>query len=203
MIIYGSKSTLITTAIVPESCSSCGTHNSVEMAVFQKYGHVFWIPFIPTGKTGVTQCSHCKKVLEKKEFSSSLNLFYQNLKSTSKTPLWTFTGLALLVGLIVWGKISGEQHNEEKAAMVATPQKGDIYEIKTNEGEYTLYKVASLKGDTVFVLASQFATNKYKGLNELKSKGDEAFVPISSPITKSELKKMLEKGEIMDVDRKE
>ncbi len=203
MIIYGSKSTLITTALVPESCSSCGTHNSVEMAVFQKYGHVFWIPFIPTGKTGVTQCAHCKQVLEKKEFSSSLNLFYQNLKATSKTPLWTFTGLALLLGLIIWGRINGEQVAEERATFISAPQKGDIYEIKTNDGAYTLYKVASLKGDTVFMLASQFVTNKHKGLNDLKSKGVESFLPIPSPITKSELKNMLEKGEIIGVDRKE
>ncbi|SMD42886.1 hypothetical protein SAMN00777080_1453 [Aquiflexum balticum DSM 16537] len=89
MIIFGSKATQVASETINEKCASCGTPNSIQMTVFQKYAHVFWIPSFPMGKTSITQCSHCKQVLEKKEFSRNLNTNYEILKSKSKTPIWT------------------------------------------------------------------------------------------------------------------
>jgi phage FluMu protein Com len=202
MIIYGSKATQVATENINDKCPNCGTQNSIQMTVFQKYAHVFWIPFFPIGKTAATQCSHCKQVLQKKEFTGNLNNDYETLKSNSKTPIWTFSGLALLTALIIWGTISGKQNDEKNAKLILTPQKGDIYEIKKDYKQYTLYKVENIAGDTVFVFVNQYETNKITGLSGLKNKGDEAFIQEPLPILKKELKVMLDKGEIIDIDRK-
>ena len=202
MIIYGSKATQIATESIAEKCPNCGTQNSIQMGVFQKYAHIFWIPLFPIGKTGVTQCSHCKQTLLKKEFNGALNESYENIKGQSKTPIWTFSGLALISVLVVWGVFSEKQNDEKNAKLIQTPQSGDVYEIKKDYKQYTLYKVESVSADTVFLLINQFETNKLSGLTDLKNKGDESYSQDIITMLKDDLKKLLDKGEIIDIDRK-
>jgi hypothetical protein len=202
MIIFGSKATQVATKNINDECTNCGTQNSIQMIVLQKYAHVFWIPFFPIGKTGVTQCSHCKQVLEKKEFPDNLKNHFEALKLTGKTPVWTFSGLAALSILIIWGVVSTSQKNEKNASLILTPQKGDIYEVKMDYDQYTLFKVENVAGDTVFIIINEYETNKVTGLVDLKNKGDEAFIQEPLPMLKTALKSMLEKGEIINIDRK-
>ena len=202
MIIYGSKATNVATENINGNCPNCGTPNSIQMAVFQMYAHVFWIPCFPMGKTGLTQCAHCKQVLQNKEFTGSIYNSYVTLKTNSKVPIWTFTGLALLSVLIIWGVINDKVNEEKNAKLILTPQKGDIYSVKNDHREYTLYQVDDVAGDTVFIKISQYETNKITGLAHLKNKGDEAFIQETLPIHKTELKSMFKKGEIIDIDRK-
>lgn len=130
MIFYGSKATKIGTESLFDKCSNCGTSNSMEMVVYQRYAHIYWIPFFPIGKTVGTYCSHCKQVLPNKEFSDTLKISFSNLKAASKTPVWTFTGLALAAVLIVWGVSMSKQKDQQNAALIVDPRKGDIYEVR-------------------------------------------------------------------------
>ncbi len=202
MIIYGSKATELKTENITGKCPHCATPASVQMTVFQKFAHIFWIPFFPTGKTGATSCSHCKQVLQKKEFDTSLLENYETLKVQTKTPVWTFSGLVILILLISWGVVQSRQHDAKNAKIILIPQKGDIYEIKNGYQQYTLYKVDSIAGDTVYLLTHQYETTKLSGLRDLKNKGDEAYSADLLPMLKSDLKTMLDKGEIVDIDRK-
>lgn len=86
---------------------------------------------------GMSVCSHCKQVLQKKEFPEDLKISYHNLRSASKTPVWMFSGLALAAILIVWGMTVSKQNDEKYAQMIVTPQKGDMYEVKIRQ--WTLY----------------------------------------------------------------
>ena len=202
MIIYGSKSKELAKEILTDKCQNCGTQNWIDMHVFQKYAHVFWIPFFPMGKTGVSQCDHCKQVLKLKEMPASLTASYDNLKSQTKTPIWMFSGLALVAVLITIGVINDKKKDEKNAQLILTPQNGDIFEIKTKDNQYTLYKIDQIQGDSVFVRVNNYETNKATGIDDLKKKGDNAYSEEVLGLSKSELKVMLDKGEIIDVDRK-
>jgi hypothetical protein len=201
MIIYGSKATHVATEHTAEKCNSCGTQNSVQLNIFQKYAHIFWIPFFPIGKTAVSQCHHCKQVLKLNEFPSSTKLAYDNVKNQKKAPFWMFSGLALVAVFIVFSSYQSKLSAERNAALILAPVKGDIFEIKTEDNQYTLYKVANVQGDSVFIRFNQYETNKITGLTDLKRKGDAAYSPETFALTKSALKQMLEKGEIRDIDR--
>lgn len=202
MVVFGSKATEVATEVIQDKCSNCGTQNSVRMTVFQKYAHVFWIPFFPIGKTGLTQCSHCKQVLEKKEFPVYLRSNYETLKLKGKTPVWTFSGIILFIAFFIFGGIMSKQREEKNLMLIASPQAGDIFEIKIDYKQYTLYKVEKIDGDTVFVLLNDYETNKRRGLKDLKIRRDESFSGESIPILKPDLKMMLDEGEIMDIERK-
>ena len=149
----------------------------------------------------MTQCTHCKQVLEKKEFNPILRSSYEMVKAKSKTPLWTFSGLVLLVALFILGGITSNRNAEQNAQFIAAPQRGDVYEIKLDNKQYTLYKVENIVGDTVFVLAHEYESNKRRGLSDLKKRGDLAYFPEPFSILKSDLEAMLESNEILDIDR--
>ncbi len=202
MIIYGTRGKELAKEIITDKCPNCGTQNSIDMHVFQNYAHVFWIPFFPTGKTGVSQCDHCKQVLKLNQMPSSLKDSYENIKTQTKTPVWMFAGLALVAALIVVGVISEKQKGEKNSKLILIPQVGDIFEIKTKEGQYTLYKVGEVSHDSVFLQFHNYETNKMSGLNDLKKKGDNAYTEEMYGVSKGELKQMLDKDEIIDIDRK-
>jgi hypothetical protein len=200
MLIYGSKATLLAKEILVEKCTSCGTMNSVELSLFQKYAHIFWIPFFPMGKTGVSQCQHCRQVLKLNEMPESVRVSYDNLKKQSKTPVWIFAGPGLVVLIIIMITISEKQKDSRNAKLILSPQKGDIFEVKSGNN-YTLYKVSNVVEDTVYIFFNQFETNKITGLSDLKQKGNEAYTDIVQPFLKSDLKDLFDKGKIIDIDR--
>lgn len=199
MIIYGSRNIELAKEHILDKCPHCGTSNSIDMHVFQKYAHVFWIPFFPMGKTGVSQCDHCKQILKVKEMPDSLRQSYENLKTSSKTPVWTFAGIALVVGLITLGIISDKKNDEKNAQLITAPQTGDIFEIKIKERQYTVYKVKEVSKDSVYLLVNNYEVNKRSGIDELKSKDYATDV---YALSKGELKKMFDSGEIIDIERK-
>ena len=202
MIIYGSKTKQLAKEVLIDKCPNCGTQSRVELYVFQKYAHIFWIPFFPLGKIAVSQCDHCKQVLKLKEMPASLTTAYENLRAQTKTPIWTFSGLALFTVLIATGILNDKKNDEKNARLVLALQSGDIFEVKTKENQYTLYQVENIEGDSAFIRINQFETNKVSGLADLKSKGESAYSEDVYPFSKTELKVMLEKGEIIDIQRK-
>lgn len=224
MIVYGSSSTHLITEPILENCPSCNKLNSLYMSVFQKYAHVFWIPFFPIGKVGATQCTHCQQVLRHTHFTIPLRNHYDILKSQTKTPIWTFAFL-IIISLIAAGAIiATKKHQSDNAANILAPRKGDVYEIKLSFSKryqilnsqlpalpensatdalnkYTLNKVDSVGQDDVFVFQNQYETDKISGLKEMRSKGVEGYDTISYPISIKDLKTMFDEGEIIDIER--
>lgn len=198
MIIYGSRNIEVAKEHIFEKCPHCGTSNSIDMHVFQKYAHVFWIPFFPMGKSGVSQCDHCKQILKEKEMPEALMSNYQTLKASSRTPVWTFSGLALVAILITFGIISDQKKDAKNAQLILAPKAGDIFEVKTKEGQYTLYLVGEVKADSVYIRANNFEVNKASGLYKLKEKG---FSEDVYGFSKAEIKTMFDNGEILDIER--
>jgi hypothetical protein len=201
MIIYGTKGKLLAKETLFEKCTNCGSQNSVELVVYQRYAHVFWIPFFPTFKKGYSQCGHCKQVLEVKQMPASLQESFDRLKKSTKAPIWTFTGLALFTVLIAMIIISIRNENAENKKLVADPRKGDIYEVKLGSSSYTLYKVDEVVGDTVYVVQNMYETNKSSGLSDLKTKpfAEDEVIGYS----KAEIKTLFDDDKIVDVDRKQ
>ncbi|ULQ55204.1 hypothetical protein KJS94_11180 [Flavihumibacter rivuli] len=198
MIIYGTRSTELAKEVLTDKCQNCGTQNCIDMHVFQKYAHIFWIPFFPMGKIGLSQCDHCKQVLKVKEMPASLKASYDNLKAQTKAPIWMFSGLAVVAVLIMTSVVSDKKKDERNAKLILSPQVGDIFEVKTRNNNYTLYRVDQVKGDSVFIQASTYEVNRLKGLKDVRLKEYSSDV---YGFSKIELKEMFSKGEILDINR--
>ena len=101
MIIYGWRATQVANESIAESCPSCKNQNALQMFVFQRYAHIFWIPMFPIGKSGASQCGHCKQVLKSKQMPADVKLAYENVAAQAKIPYWTFAGLAIIAVLVI------------------------------------------------------------------------------------------------------
>lgn len=201
MIISGTNSKLINQQSFKGKCHYCGEENCVEIHVKQNYWHVFWIPFVPTKKVAVSVCMNCKNTLEGKDLPEDYNYAYQKIKSESKTPIWMWSGLGLVVLLIAFGVYTGNQNDEENLKLVSAPKSGDVYEFRTKEGNYTLAKVYSVKGDSVYLKWSLFETDKITGLSKIETKSDESFSQSSEGFTVKQLSEQMESGELIDIIR--
>jgi hypothetical protein len=201
MIIYGSRSIKQAVEHISDACPHCGTTNSTELYVFQKYAHVFWIPFFPMGKTGVSQCNHCKQILKKDEMPSSMLQAYDRIKAQTRVPIWTFAGVALVGVMIAAGFVSDKQKDERNATLIQAPATGDVFEVKTKEGQYTLMKVADVRGDSLLIQLHQYETNKLTGLADLKRKGDAGYTEEVFVVLKDDVKAMVKDGEIIEIIR--
>lgn len=165
------------------------------------YGHVMFIPLFPFIKTGAIQCSNCQHIFKPKQLDEPVKTSYNNLKRQSKTPLWTFSGLAILAALIVIGTIADKKSEELTTKYVQQPHAGDIMEIKSSDTSYTLYKIGLVEGDSVYVYPNLYETSAERGLSQLKEKGDSVYEEALYGFSKTELKQMLAKGEILKINR--
>jgi hypothetical protein len=197
-IRYGTKATQLAKEPITGKCPHCNSQNCIDMKVLQKYGHLYWIPFVPMKKMGVSECTHCKQVLELPQMPDHLKAKYEEIKARTKTPLWTFSGLVLLGAFIVWIAVAISNDNKQNIQFIQQPQAGDIYEMATENSHYTLLKVARVQGDSVYVHINEYETDKRKGLYQLKSK---PFSAEEIAFTKQTLRLMLKEGKIIDVDR--
>jgi hypothetical protein len=173
----------------------------MEVHVFQKYAHVFWIPFFPLGKIGATCCSSCNRVWSEEQMTSGMKEAFNVVKKHSKKPIWMFSGMALVVLLIGWVVIEEKENQKKNVLMLQSPQKGDVIEYKTQNKYYSLLKIIDVNGDSLYVLPHLYESNQMSGIYDLKQKGEEGYDTTQILLFKSDLLEMHEKGDIVDVNR--
>jgi zinc-ribbon family len=102
MIFFGSKATTIGQLDINDTkCQYCENTSTQQLIIFGKYFHIYWIPFFPTGKEVIAECTHCKRTIDKAQFSSQLMEKYQANKSLVKRPFWHWTGLGIVGSLVL------------------------------------------------------------------------------------------------------
>ncbi len=200
MIIFGSRAVHLQTIRLDDiTCPSCNTNDSLVMIIYRKHAHVFWIPMFPIGKEGVSQCQHCKNLLEPHEMPSSIKKTYIELEKQTKGPIWQFAGAAILFLLVVWAGIAGRKNGKLEAEYISSPQIGDIYEYKIEPGHYSTLKVISISEDSVFVSPNEYEITKISKIYKINK--PENYSEISFGISKDELKRMYYSRQIFDVNR--
>ena len=110
MLIFGSKLKLLVMQILQGiTCAHCNSLNTTNAAIYQKIAHFFWMPLFPMGKTGATECSHCKQILTQKELPATIKPAYEALKAGVKTPITAYWGVAVLILLAILGQFVGKE----------------------------------------------------------------------------------------------
>lgn len=199
MIFYGSKGVhLHSEQVSGVKCSHCEQTSTHTVSIYGKYAYVYWIPFFPLGKKGVSECNHCKITLEPKEMSESLKLAYQNVNVNAKTPIWYWSGLGIVAVIIGVLAFSSAQHDKDAITYIDKPLTGDIYEFKPND-YYSLLKVASVDQDSVYVISNDYETERQSDLNDLDKASNFTSKPYG--ISKEDLKEYFKSKKILDVNR--
>ena len=199
MIIYGTRATHLKSVQLPnETCPNCNTKGSMVMSVFSRYAHIFWLPTFPVGRRGGSQCTNCQQVLEPKQMPTFLKLQYDQLIGQTKIPLWSWSGLALIVGLITFASYSAGVDKENEKKYVEAPMVGDIYRVETDSGAYSLMKVVEVTPDSLLIFFNQYQVDKMAAVYKLKSK---EYDSIGYWMSRRTIAEMYKNKEIFGVDR--
>lgn len=201
MIFYGTRTRHKSTHAIPGPCPHCETEGSVELNIFQRYAHFFWIPVFPIGRIAETDCSHCKEVRSGKHLQPSAQQLYNELVKEDRTPIWMFSGSFIILILIPLAFWQSGRNDVAVRELLRTPKVGDVYEISLDDRRYTLYKVADVLMDSVTVLLSNKETNKLRGLYSIEEEGDAAYDDERASFSLSDLQKMRDDDVIFSVKR--
>ncbi|MBX0288849.1 hypothetical protein K3G63_00280 [Hymenobacter sp. HSC-4F20] len=199
MIIYGYRSSHLRTEPIAGSCPACATPDSLHASVFGRYAHIYWIPLFPIGKTGGSQCGHCQFVQQPKEMEPGLREAFSAVKHSARVPWWHFAGLLLLVIGIGWALVQNSDAQQASQQFITAPHKGDLYHVRTENGRYSLLKVQEAAGNSVKLLPNTYEMDQNSGLDELNK--PENFDTVALELTRYELKLMLDKDQIVKVER--
>lgn len=200
MIFFGKKASVLRQDLLfGKKCPHCSAVGTTEMNVVAEYAHVYWIPFFPMGKKGISQCRQCKTVLEEKEMPTDLKTEYDLMRNEAKTPIWQFTGLGILGIVIVLGYFASKESDKNDLAYLNSPAVEDVYNYKIASGEYSLMRVASVNGDTVGVNLNTMQINKLTRIYKINK--PENFDTSVVYFLKSQLLEMHDKGDLISVDR--
>lgn len=199
MIFYGTKgSHLHSEKVSGVKCINCGEQHVHTISVYGKYAYIYWIPIFPLSKKVFSECTNCKATLEKKEMSEQLRLKADNVKANTKTPLTYWTGLAVIVGIIVFSVFSSNKHKKDIVTYIAAPQKGDVIDYKPSDW-YSTLKVKEVTNDSVFLVTNKMEISKQRRLYKIDK--PENYTDTAYAISKEEYKKSFENGTFLDVER--
>ena len=85
MIFFGTRLKPLAESPFQEPCSHCGQSNQT-LSLFWGYFHIYWIPFIPTGKELALTCNHCKVTILEKEMPPGLKTRLSGEKKDTVCP---------------------------------------------------------------------------------------------------------------------
>ncbi|MDV7187158.1 hypothetical protein R3X25_07675 [Lutibacter sp. TH_r2] len=102
MFLAGKKSTILKSEnSLDLVCPKCNSKNSTKVSILGYYKHLIQIPFLSGGKFGVSECKKCKQQYNLKNMPANIKLAYFELKETSKTPIWFYSGLIIIKSLVL------------------------------------------------------------------------------------------------------
>ena len=202
MIIFGLRNKVLATESIPGTCPVCKENNCLQMTLYQQYVTLFFIPSFPTEKKEASVCTRCGAKLQLRYMSPAFTEIYNRLKSTTPRPLWLFTGCGIMVIGLIALLIDLKFNNDKIKQFIVRPQKNDIFEIRTKESNYTLYKVVKTGRDSAYFIANKYQISEASGIDQLYDKGEQGFdASVTYGIPISRLIKMNNDGAIIDIKR--
>ena len=177
--------------IVCEKCGRC----EQKFSVYQEYFHIFAIPLFPfkNSKTIASVCTHCGD-----KFNERKKDYYV---SKTKTPWFLYSGWIVLAGFILTIIFAIKLSSQQTAEYVANPHIGDVFVIHTDSDDnaaYSFLKIKNIYADTLEVMPNYFNYNRFTSTMDT---ADFFISNYTYKISKSGIKKMLEKGIIRSVER--
>ena len=102
MFLAGKKSTVLKSENSQGlTCPKCNAKNTTKVSILAYYKHLIHIPFLSGGKSGISECGKCKQHYNLKNMPANIKLAYFELKETTKTPIWFYSGLIVLKTLVL------------------------------------------------------------------------------------------------------
>ncbi|NIG55788.1 hypothetical protein [Chitinophaga sp. Cy-1792] len=176
------------------ACSNCNEFN-IGINIYRQYFHFLFLPIIPLGCKDTKM--FCKTCGERKYIPE----LQQQYEKKSRTPFYLYGGPLLFLAMCIAAPITINITHNKNTRLLSNPAVGDVYTIRQNESTATTYyflRVCEIKGDSVYVYHNKLA---YNGVVSKLNPEDYFTKEEELSFTRQDLKEMLDKGEINDIDR--
>lgn len=201
MIIFGTRGTYLKQQSEAIDCPNCGTAASVRIGFIARYFHIFWIPFFPTSKTAISQCSHCKQALYQNEMPPVMRPALEEANKYAKRPLAHFFGLFIIALFAVFVIFSVIKNSKNKAEYAKNPLAGDVYEVRLANKEYTYYKIKNIQADTITFTPYQYTATSTYNLSKAKRKYKDSYADEEIKVLKSKITDHIQTAKIYAIER--
>jgi hypothetical protein len=172
-------------------CSASDLNVKAEIVYF----HIFYLPIFPFGSKLVQV--RCNKCGELNRNTQTIDYY----KSVISKPLYVYTGLILLASFIVFMFIINLKTQNQKKTYVNAPKVNDVYQIRNDYNDTTSYyflRINKISNDTVTVYHNNL---EYFTFTTGFDESDYFLKNEEMLFTKNDLKEMLEKDQIISVER--
>ena len=195
LVIFGIREAVIGDFVDNEHmCYRCRSFER-EVRICQSYFHLCYIPVFPVGKKKIQIC--CKNCNDETHTESLVEKYAQ----ATKTPLWfysaIFLAILIAIGWLYWHQTTQKRNRD----YISHPLTGDVYTVieeKNTGATYYFLRLVGEKEDSVIALHSNLEYGY--AIDHLEA--DDFFVKSDTLyFKKSELREMLEKGQIYAVSR--
>lgn len=198
MIVHSSvhfSEKLIANEKVNCKCPNCGYKN-LSIRVYQKYGYallVYWL-VIWRGRDVTASCSNCEERFIKSSFTKDMLEEYKHLPK--RIPWWMFSGWAMFVALMAGIVMIVIYNNKINEQLALNPKAGNVYNVKISDDRFTLFKINTVKGDSVYIIQNLYEVDNFSGINDLR---DKPFSSDVLPVHKNRIKELYDSGYIRGI----
>ena len=206
MIFFGRKEKQIKHGRIKNViCPECKENATFDYWIFTKYFHVYWIPFFPYKKVTLVDCEACgSAAIEPKQFSINIKqkLQREHELSPARTPIWTYSGVFILLLFIVWAIFQSSKAQDNYKIYRDNPKIGDVYYLNYKPGNQTYYttmKVASIESDSIHFMANDTMVTKFK--KAYSNNKDEYYSSKIKTYTKAQIHDLFLKDSIYRIER--
>lgn len=201
MVLLGTKSTHLASVKAPDRyCIGCEKYDTLVLNVFSKQIHLCGIPILPVHKTGNAFCQYCKKVVEEEQMSELIQHEYQIVKNDIKRTSWQLSGGIFLLGAALALSLVNKRTNHVELRYLAAPQKGDIYEYKTDDTQFSTMKISRVSADSLYLLLNRHKIAQASGLYWIDKA--ENYQKSTIAFERQKINDMYNDGQILEINRK-
>jgi hypothetical protein len=123
-----------------------------------------------------------------------------NESNPVKTPVWFFSGLAIIAVLIGTAIYTSNQTDKKEKEYLKNPKKGDIYSLNASKGFYTCIKVDSVLKDSIIFKTNKFEFDNKTGLEKIDK--IENYTDLKVIYSRKDLIKLENQDSIFGIERK-
>lgn len=102
MKLAGKNSSELKSEIIQDFvCPKCNSQNVTTVSVYGTFKHLFTIPFLAGKPFGTSNCKNCNQKFQLSNMPDTIKLAYFELKETTKTPIWYYSGIISIKVLVL------------------------------------------------------------------------------------------------------
>lgn len=207
MILFGTaykRGTMMPT--YAGECMSCRSA-TINMTVYHKYFHIFFIPFIPLKKEVRGECRTCGRKYEADDLPTYFDETVKALKKAVRTPPVHFVGLVLF---LLFGAFTSYRESvaaKDAEAYLANPKVADRYVLPLgirSSFKYVICRVEAVWPDSLTFSVGHDAYAFQKGAREALDDGKldkEGYFEGDLTLARKEVAELLKDEDIKPIAR--